>query len=222
MSFMVTATGIEYHFTGPDSVTETGRHFRIEDIAHHLAQLNRFTGACKRPYSVAEHSLLCSEIAERGKASRNVQLAALMHDAHEAYTADLSSPAKRAVNQRSVAAGGTNAWTVFETEHEKALRLHFGISTVFTSYRLLLRSIDLRALATERRDLMAWRDLTHSGWEVLGDGEPLAHNRHEPIDWLSLDTPSREAMSWNDWRKAFLARYEQLTLTIKANHRSAA
>lgn len=216
MSFMVTATGIEYHFTGPDSVTEQGRHFRIEDIAHHLAQLNRFTGACKRPYSVAEHSLLCSDIALRGKASAHVQLAALMHDAHEAYTADLSSPAKRAVNQRSVAAGGTNAWTVFETEHEKAVRSHFGISTAFTSYRGLLRDIDLRALATERRDLTAWRDLTHSGWEILGDGAVLASDRIEPIAWLSLDTPEREAMTWKDWRAAFLDRFASLTANIKA------
>lgn len=222
MRFMITATGREYHFTGPGAMVGAGRPICIDDIAHHLAQINRFTGACTRPYSVAEHSLLCSEIAQRANASLPVQMAALMHDAHEAYTTDLSSPAKRAVNQTSSAAGGTSAWTVFEGEHAKAVQSHFGLSTVFVSRRAVIREIDLQALATERRDLTAWRAGTHGPWEILGDDATAVADRVLPISWIDLDTPEREAMTWKDWRQVFLDRFAELDYGIKAVHGVAA
>jgi hypothetical protein len=210
MSWMITATGAEYHLHGPGAMTDAGRPVRIEDIAHQLAIINRFHGATKRPYSVAEHSLLCSEIAQRAGASLTVQMAALMHDAHEVYTNDLSSPAKSAVNYRSIAAGGTRAWDVFEGEHANVVRRKFGLITAFTGHRRLLREIDLMALATERRDLTAWRAETHAGWLVLGDEADDPAHHIPPIEWVRLDTPERERMGWQDWRLAFMDRFEEI------------
>jgi uncharacterized protein len=94
-TFMLTASGTEYALVGSRSIIANPP--RIEDIAHHLAQINRFTGACFRPYSVAEHSLLVERIGASRGASPGLRMALLMHDAHEAYTTDLASPAKRAV-----------------------------------------------------------------------------------------------------------------------------
>jgi hypothetical protein len=81
MNFIVTAIGHELHMSRP----EPG-HITALTVAWSLSQINRFNGHCIRPYSVAEHSLLVCEIAER-ELGANVfcQLGALMHDAHEAF-----------------------------------------------------------------------------------------------------------------------------------------
>lgn len=61
----------------------------IRDIAHALSLICRFTGHVKRFYSVAEHSLHVSLVCEPKDA-----LWGLLHDASEAYIADVSSPVK--------------------------------------------------------------------------------------------------------------------------------
>jgi hypothetical protein len=61
----------------------------IEDIAHHLSLLNRFTGATDEAYSVAQHCLVVSAYAPPV-----LKLPALLHDAPEAYMGDLTHPLK--------------------------------------------------------------------------------------------------------------------------------
>lgn len=60
MTWMLTASGMVVDLLRPQ-----GAVFGISDIAHHLSQINRYTGAARRPLSVAEHSLLVCEILER-------------------------------------------------------------------------------------------------------------------------------------------------------------
>jgi len=67
---------------------ESGR-FTLEDIAHGLSHLCRFTGHATRFYSVAEHAVHCSRIAADGFAFE-----ALMHDAAEAIIGDVARPLK--------------------------------------------------------------------------------------------------------------------------------
>lgn len=69
------------------------RDIEIRDIAHHLSLICRYTGACPRHYSVAQHSVL---VAHRLHGyGRTMQLAGLLHDAAEAYFNDIASPVKR-------------------------------------------------------------------------------------------------------------------------------
>lgn len=84
--------------------TFTGRQFfpfsptpesiDIRDIAHALSQLCRYNGHCVRHYSVAEHSVHVSRIV--GARINDLTLArwALLHDASEAYLADVPRPVK--------------------------------------------------------------------------------------------------------------------------------
>lgn len=61
----------------------------IEDIAHALSNQPRFGGHLPQFYSVAQHSLLCYQIADEP-----YKYAALMHDASEAYLLDMPKPIK--------------------------------------------------------------------------------------------------------------------------------
>lgn len=77
-----TFTGKKFWFTNEDPA-----EVDIEDISHALSQMCRYTGHCKRFYSVAEHSVLVSRITGN--------LEGLLHDASEAYLADIASPVKQ-------------------------------------------------------------------------------------------------------------------------------
>lgn len=70
------------------------RDVELEDIAHALSLLCRYNGHSARFYSVAEHSVHCArEALERGY-GRAIARWALLHDAGEAYLADVAAPLK--------------------------------------------------------------------------------------------------------------------------------
>lgn len=62
----------------------------IEDIAHALSYQCRFGGHLPLFFSVAQHSLNCSYLIE----DKELKLAALLHDASEAYLLDIPRPIK--------------------------------------------------------------------------------------------------------------------------------
>jgi 5'-deoxynucleotidase YfbR-like HD superfamily hydrolase len=61
----------------------------IKDIAHALSLQCRFSGHIQTFYSVAEHSLRVAELVPD-----KFKLAALLHDASEAYIVDIPAPIK--------------------------------------------------------------------------------------------------------------------------------
>ena len=85
-------------------------HYDVRDIAHGLSLLCRFAGQGERFYSVAEHSLLVSrlltsspqEATDRSRVTwhfihalhPSLRLVGLLHDASEAYMADVPAPIK--------------------------------------------------------------------------------------------------------------------------------
>lgn len=62
----------------------------IEDIAHGLSNTARFGGHLPKMFNVAQHSVNVAS-----GCSRKYKLAALLHDASEAYIGDLPSPFKK-------------------------------------------------------------------------------------------------------------------------------
>lgn len=131
---------------GPVIQTRMGFYFDLEhpwrsyvhivDIAHALSNLCRFSGHCREFYSVAQHSVLVATIAPPEHA-----LAALLHDAAEAYCGDVSAPLKCLLpDYRKV-----------QREIERAVAGRFGLPADVPE---VVKRADLVALATERRDLM--------------------------------------------------------------------
>jgi len=66
----------------------------LEDIAHSLANQCRFTGHTSAFYSVAQHSVRVSEMAQDAGCNLATQRVALLHDASEYVLGDVSSPLK--------------------------------------------------------------------------------------------------------------------------------
>lgn len=62
----------------------------IEAIARGLSTQIRYKGQTRRPYTVAEHSVIVSLLVEPAHARE-----ALLHDASEAFLCDMASPVKR-------------------------------------------------------------------------------------------------------------------------------
>jgi 5'-deoxynucleotidase YfbR-like HD superfamily hydrolase len=83
-AWIETFTGKKFHLLDPhpDDIC-------IEDIAHALSLSVRFCGHVRQFYSVAEHSVHVSQIC-----GPNDAMWGLLHDASEAYIADLSRPLK--------------------------------------------------------------------------------------------------------------------------------
>lgn len=68
---------------------------RIEDIAHALSLMVRANGHFPKFYSVGQHCIHCCGEAHARGYTRRIQLACLLHDASEAYLADITRPVKQ-------------------------------------------------------------------------------------------------------------------------------
>ena len=92
MDNMTTYSGKQFTVFEPDIEA-----IDIADIGHALSLLCRGNGHVKHFYSVAQHCLNCvAEAKARGYSSR-IQLSCLLHDATEAYMADLIRPIKNEI-----------------------------------------------------------------------------------------------------------------------------
>ena len=147
MSFIQTASGkhFDYLNASTDDVV-------IEDIATALSNICRFAGHLPEFYSVAQHSVLCSQIVQPEFAFE-----ALLHDAAEAYCLDMPAPLKALLPD----------YRRLETMIDDLIRSAFGLPFHHSD---VVKYADLIMLATERRDLEI-DDGTR--WPIL-DGVPAS------------------------------------------------
>lgn len=158
--------------------TEDTAGMAIDVIAHALSLVNRFAGHTRVPYSVAEHSVRVSYECDPEHA-----LIGLLHDATEAYLADVVRPAKallpdyQALEQR--------LW-------HKIARVQ-GIDQRIPDS---VHRADAVLCATEARDL-----IHPTAWQDWGLPYPPLTSRIVPCD------------EWWEARYWFLCRYLELTTT---------
>ena len=109
------------------------------DIARALANVCRFGGHTRAFYSVAQHSVIVSELVEQRGGDVEDVFAALMHDATEAYLGDMPHPIKH----RSPLGA---AFKEAEDRLETVLRERFAIKPDVPE----IKRVDRALLATER------------------------------------------------------------------------
>jgi uncharacterized protein len=157
------------------------QQFDIEDIARALGNLCRFGGHCRVFYSVAQHSVIVSELVEQRGGDAEDVFAALMHDASEAYLGDMPHPLK---HRSALGAVFKEA----EDHLEAALREHFAIKPGVPE----IKRADRALLAAERRAFSAER----WAWPELEGVEPLD---------IEL-----EALSPDESERTFMRRFAEL------------
>lgn len=138
---ILTQCGLEFDLLNPDPDL-----IEIEDIAHALSHICRFTGHTKHFYSVAQHSYLCATLVPPEH-----QLETLLHDAAEAYIGDVSSPLKAQLP----------GYQMIEFKLDQAIRQRFGLPAKKTPW---VKEADLQMLAAEKAQLMPKFE---EPWDIL-------------------------------------------------------
>lgn len=152
----------------PTILTRSGKYFNfaqpleseidIESIAHALSHICRFTGHTNQFYSVAQHSVMVSQIV-----SPELAMAGLLHDAAEVFIGDVAKPLKRLLPD----------YARIEDSVEEAVFTRFCLGDLPKHSEI--KRADLIMLMTEKRDLMPKSD----DWEY--DVSPL-QERIIPLD----------------------------------------
>jgi hypothetical protein len=152
MSWIQTYTGHPFDFANPSQEA-----IWLEDIAHALSMQCRYNGHCRRFYSIAEHSYwasiraadLAAEKTQRGEIKREhgieIALAALMHDAAEAYVGDMVKPLK--------SMSGLEMFTYAETLVIEQICKKYPFPTDPIANDIVHQA-DMEMLAIEKRDVM--------------------------------------------------------------------
>lgn len=111
MTWLGTNSGKRIDLLQPDPEA-----FTLEDIATGLSRVARFNGQTSRRYSVAEHSINVASLV-----APKYRLAALLHDAAEAYICDIPSPLKALLG---------SAYREVEHRISRAIGHKFGVDLV--------------------------------------------------------------------------------------------
>lgn len=148
-----TFTGLQFFHLRPtvDMIT-------IEDIAHALSMVCRWSGHTKWFYSVAQHSYYCSLLV--GNENPVLALATLLHDSSEAYLGDMNRPLKHYTE-----AGP--AYLKIEERVERVIFEKFGLPYPMHP---AIKVADNQMLFAEKRQIInggAWADTWgHDGSEA--------------------------------------------------------
>lgn len=183
MTWIQTHSGVAFDLLEPKP-----EMVRLEDIAHALSRINRFSGhTLGEPYSVAHHSMLVADLLASWGAPPAVVREGLLHDAPESGYGDTVSPVQRCARVmiesklvdlmgRGVIAWGPHGYlgeldgiARLARELDPLRQIRERVDPVFRKALGLehetpiVKRADLVALAIERRDLMVVCD---RDWEL--------------------------------------------------------
>ena len=157
-----------------DVINPTVDMVNIADIAHALSQVNRFTGHTIQPYSVAEHSVHVANLLPD-----EYKLEGLLHDASEAYIADMATPVKHHQSMEM--------YRAIENDVQKECYNAFGIKPNQYSH-MIVKQADRVMLKVEVLSLMKQ--------PLKGAWVPLIESIHLPVHpiprcWSSIYAEER-------------------------------
>ena len=122
----------------------------IGAIAHSLSLQCRYTGQCRKFYSVAEHSVLVSRIMEDRQLGDPFE--GLLHDGVESVLADIARPAKQLLKD----------YKTLDKALDGTLRKAFNLPETMSEGCMVADAV---ALLIEAKELMPSRGIGH-GWGV--------------------------------------------------------
>lgn len=155
----------------------------IDEIAHSLSNQCRYNGHCSDYYSVAEHSVHVSHLVG-ATYNKRWALAALLHDASEAYVCDLPRPLKKAMGK---------SFSDYEDKAMLSVAKKFGLE-VGDFHHQIIKDADNVMIYYETSVLMNY----HPVWETFSDFK------------FDDNKPNIECLNPRDAKSAFLQRYEEI------------
>lgn len=234
-AWMQTATGVVFHLDCPSA-----RNVRAVDIAVHLTNIQRFSGAAESgstsfaiQTTVAAHScrvldMVMSESVREAlgfsseKPSAALQLQALLHDAHEAYIGDISSPVKAALPERA-----KTGLRGLATRVDVAIGEAFGVD--MRNVPLLVHACDMLALHWERTfylgpETSPWVQSDRYN-SILKELLPYVAGLNKRAPWLSLanydprpvDCHMKYVLVGDSHRHKFLAQFADSLRKLTTN-----
>lgn len=153
----------------------------IKDIGYALSNLCRYAGQIPEFYSVAQHSCIVHDMAQRMGETELVCLGALLHDATEAYLADLPSPVKRLCPM----------YQEIEKSFNLVIERKFGLDEISEDARLSIAAFDKVCYRLER------------SWIFADNGEVVVDFMMKPADFICVGP--------EDARRMFFNRFDKLT-----------
>jgi uncharacterized protein len=153
----------------------------LEDVAHGLSNICRFGGHTVSFYSVAQHSVIVSQLCDTADAA-----AGLLHDATEAYLGDVISPLKRQP--------GMETYREIEASMAYAVAVRFGLLSVEAPPSVELA--DRLAVFLEMEQLMR--------------GTPMKYGLQVARPDLSVLGVTIRVLPPDEAKAMFLARAEEL------------
>lgn len=127
-----------------DLANPTPAMIDIQSIASALSKICRFGGHCPHYYSVAEHCVHATMMAQHDGVSDDALKCVLLHDAAEAYVGDVVKPLKVMLPD----------YTIIEQRIEAAIETAFGIN--FEAHGATVKLYDRSMLKAEK--MRMWPD----------------------------------------------------------------
>lgn len=192
--WIVTENGKFAFDRNPDKDLNSEFKVNIKDIANALSKLCRFNGHIDKFYSVGQHLLFITEQMKSDGYSPRLQMLGLIHDFHEGYITDISSPSKDCMRNHYLF-----DVSVYENAVDKQIFHDLEIIPPTDDEKKIVKYYDLLALFVEKDNLFQ----KYVDWEWGYDFEAITHKYTEDFMYFA-------SMPMSVVKMELIQKYEEL------------